>query len=113
MTTATATFADKLQDLLIPQEQHVPQPTVKDVKDAMRGWNAAEIADATASVIYNAVTRRDGSSDDSKARRFTGSKPVALSIGMRRGSRLHTVENQEKLGLAWAGLNAALKIALS
>ena len=113
MTTATITFSDRLQDMLIPQEQHVPYPNIANVKNAMRSWNAAEVADATASVIYNAITTRDGKTDMEMAKRFTASRPIQLSIGLRRGSRLHSVRNKEKLGLAWAGLTAALEIALS
>lgn len=114
MTTRAHNYSgisEWLQELLLPETDHSDQPTIESVTQAMRSWNAAEVADATGSIIYEVVTR-DGRPDSTLAKRFTDNRTIRMGVGLRRGSRIDVLRTREKLGLAWAALHATLEITL-
>ncbi len=114
MTTRAHNYSgisEWLQELLLPETDHSDQPTIESVTQAMRSWNAAEVADATGSIIYEVVTR-DGRPDATLARRFTDNRTIRMGVGLRRGSKLDNIRNREQLGLAWAALRETLDITI-
>ena len=50
ITKKIATYAEWLQDMLLPADTRNEQPTVETVRDVMRTWNAAEVGDAISSI---------------------------------------------------------------
>ena len=105
-------ISEWLQNLLLPADEQGDSPTIKSIKTVMRSWNAAEVADATASIIYKAVTDENGNADMDIASLFTDSEIIQLGVSLRRGSRIDAIRNREKLGLAWAALHETIRIVL-
>ena len=105
------TFAEWLADTLLPASDVPETLSTKSVVRAMRGWNAAEVADAISSVVTKTIFDENGNPDMEAAQRFTSAEVIQRAIGLRRGSRLDTIRNKEKVGLAFAALYETISIA--
>ena len=78
---------------------------------AVTDWHPADVADAIATLISDTVYDGRGKADRAAAQRFARSTAVRRAVSMRRGSRLDTVRNLNKMPAAIQGLLSAIVIA--
>ena len=103
-------FARWLADTLLPSDEREAVEVVGDVLVRTQAWKPADVADGIGSIIGR-ICIEVCKDDLGVEREFTRSRTIRQSVGIRRGSRVNSVRNREKMRLVLTGLLAAIRIA--